>query len=185
MKTIKKLNILAMALLVSTGVFAQKQITKTAHVNIFSSTVAEDISADNYVTMTSINTETGEMLFSIPVQGFEFKKSMMQRHFNNSNFMDSKQFPKIKFKGKIDDLSKVDFTKDGEYTVTVSGDLTIRAVTKSITEKGTISIANGKITTTSVFIVKGIFDYGVGKPTSKKKANNVAENIKVTVKAQF
>ena len=181
----KKIKLVIACMMVCFGVLAQSQITKTAHVNIFSSTIAEDISADNYVTMAKINIETGELLFSIPVQGFEFDKSLMQKHFNNSNFMDSKQFPKIKFKGNIIDMSQVDFTKNGSYTVLVSGDLTIKGVTKSITEPGTIIISEGQITTESVFIVNGIFDYGVGKPTSKRKANNVAEDIKVTVKAVF
>lgn len=181
----KKIKLVIACMMVSFGVLSQSQITKAAHVNIFSSTIAEDISADNYVTMAKINIETGELLFSIPVQGFEFEKSLMQKHFNNSNFMNSKEFPKIKFKGNIIDMNQVDFTKNGTYTVSVSGHLTIRGATKPIVEKGTIIIEQGGITAESIFIVKGIFDYGVGKPTSKKKANNVAEDIKVTVKAVF
>ena len=181
----KKISTLGFAILLTISSFAQSQLTKTAHVNIFSSTVAEDISADNYVTMAKINTETGALLFSVPVQGFEFKKALMQKHFNNNNFMNSKEFPKIKFKGNIDDLEKVNFTKDGSYKVSVSGELTIRAVTKPITEAGNIIVKDGKITVSSVFIVRGIFDYGVGKPSSKKKENNVAEDIRVTLQADF
>jgi polyisoprenoid-binding protein YceI len=172
-------------MLLSMVTFAQSHITKIAHVNIFSSTIAEDITANNYTTMAKVNTETGSLIFSIPVQGFEFDKALMQKHFNQKNFMDSKQFPKIKFVGNIVDMSKIDFSKNGTYTITVSGSLTIRGVTEKIIEKGTISINNGEISATSVFTVKGIYNYGVGRPTSKKKTNNVAEDIVVTVTAEF
>ena len=181
----KKLETLSLIMLLSMVSFAQSHITKTAHVNIFSSTIAEDITANNYTTMAKVNTETGSLIFSVPVQGFEFDKALMQKHFNNSNFMNSKQFPKIKFVGNIVDMSKIDFSQNGSYTISVSGELTIRDVTKLITEEGTITIKDEGISTTSVFTVKGIFDYGVGKPSSKRKANNVAEDIKVSLQADF
>ncbi|MEA2042083.1 MAG: YceI family protein [Bacteroidota bacterium] len=180
----KKLVILAIILLPIIGT-AQKVITREGHANIFSHTTAEDISADNYKVTSAINKETGSMVFSIPVQSFEFEKALMQKHFNQPNFMDSKKFPKIKFKGTIDNLSAVNWTKDGTYEVNVSGDLTIRAVTKSISETGTITVNDGTITAESTFTVKGIGEYGVGKPKSKKKKNNVADDIKITFKGVY
>ena len=119
------------------------------------------------------------------IQSFEFKKSLMQKHFNQENFMHSKAFPKIKFKGKIKNLSKVNWKEDGKYPVIVEGDLTIRDVTKALSAEGTISIEKGSITATSIFVVKQISDYHVGKPKRKKMKNNVAEDIKITYKGIY
>jgi polyisoprenoid-binding protein YceI len=175
----KNLVIILIAML-PVFVNAQKVITREGHAKIFSTTAAEDITANNYKVTSTINTETGEMVFSIPVQSFEFEKALMQEHFNQENFMNSKIYPKITFKGTITNLSTVKWNTNGKYEVDVVGNLTIRDVTKPIAEKGTIEINNGVIKATSVFTVKQIGDYHVGKPTSKSKANNVADDIEVT-----
>ena len=154
-------------------------ITRTGQATIFSHTTAEDITATNNTVTGVINPATGEVAISVPVQSFQFEKALMQEHFNSPNFMDSKQFPRITLKGKINNLAAVDFTKNGKYEVEVTGDLMIRGTTKPVTEKANIEINNGKITVTSKFIVKEIGSYGVGKPKGSKK-NNVADDIQVT-----
>jgi len=181
----KKIAVLLIVLLPA-FVFAQtKYVTRAGHANLFSTTAAEDISADNYKVTSVINTETGDMVFVIPVQSFEFKKALMQKHFNQENFMHSKAFPKIKFKGKIKNLATVKWDTDGKYPVTVEGDLTIRDVTKALSAEGTILIKDGTVTASSVFVVKQISDYHVGKPKRKKMKNNVAEDIKITYKGIY
>lgn len=181
----KNLTILLITLLPTLVLAQQKYVTRAGHANIFSHTVAEDISADNYKVTSTINTETGEMVFVIPVQAFEFEKALMQKHFNQENFMNSSVYPKIKFVGKITNLSDVKWDTNGEYQVNVEGDLTIRDVTKTISEKGTIIVKGDEITAKSIFTVMQITEYHVGKPTSKSKENNVADNIKVTYKGVY
>jgi polyisoprenoid-binding protein YceI len=161
-----------------------KFITRTGQATIFSHTVAEDISASNNTVTGVINGTTGDIAISLPVQSFQFEKTLMQEHFNNSNFMDSKQYPRITLKGKISNLSAIDLTKNGMYEATVSGDLTIKGVTKPVNEKATIEVNNGKLTVTTKFIVKDISSYGVGKPMGKKK-NNVADDIEVNYTAIY
>ena len=181
----KKLTLLLIVLL-PTLVFAQtKYLTRAGHATLFSTTVAEDITADNYKVTSTINTETGDMVFVIPVQSFEFEKALMQKHFNQEHFMNSSEYPKIKFKGKIQNLSTVKWDTDGKYPVTVKGDLTIRDVTKPISEEGTITVKGNENTATSVFIVKNITDYHVGKPKNKSMSNNVADDIKITFKGIY
>ena len=182
----KNLILIIVTIALSMNAFAQDSfVTKSAYAKIFSTTSIEDIEAENFKVISKINPTTGDFIVSVPVQSFKFEKALMQKHFNQPNFMDSQQFPKIKFKGKIDDLSKVDFTKDGKYEVTITGDLTIRAVTQTVTEKGIIEIKAGKVSSNSVFIVKNIYQYGVGKPKSKTKENAIAEDIKITFKAKY
>ena len=100
----------ALAAMAGFGVNAQtKYIARTGQAPIYSHTVAEDISATNNTVTGVINSTTGDIAISVPVQSFSFEKALMQEHFNNSNFMDSKQFPKISLKGKISNLSAVNF----------------------------------------------------------------------------
>lgn len=161
-----------------------RYITRTGKATIYSHTVAEDIFADNNNITGVINSETGEIAISVPVQSFQFEKALMQEHFNQPNFMDSKQFPKINLKGKIRNLSTVNFSKDGTYEAEVTGDLTIKGVTKPINEKAHITVKDGKVSVHCKFVVKDIGSYGVGKPMGKKK-NNVADDIEVTYTASY
>lgn len=163
---------------------AQKYITRTGQASIYSHTAAEDINAENNTVTGVINTVTGDIVVSVPVQSFQFEKSLMQEHFNNSNFMNSKKYPRITLRGKITNLPSIDFSKNGKYEATITGDLTIRAVTRAISEKATIEVNNGKLSVTTKFTVKDISEYGVGKPSGKKK-NNVADDIVVNYSAVY
>lgn len=182
-KVILSFTVAAMSIL---GVNAQsKFITRSGQATIFSHTVAEDISATNNTVTGVINDGTGEVAISVPVQSFQFEKALMQEHFNSEHFMDSKQFPRILLKGKITNLSAIDFTKNGKYEADVTGDLTIKGVTKPVNEKATVEVNNGKVTVTSKFVVHGIgTTYGVGMPSGKKKGH-VADDIEVTYSAIY
>ncbi len=174
----------SLIILAFSGIKAQDYMTKTGHAQFFSETVAENITANNYKMVSTLDTKTGAMIFSVPIQSFEFEKALMQKHFNQENFMDSKKFPKAKFKGKIDNINKVDFSKPGVYDVTVSGDMTMKGVTKHMTEKGTIEVKGNEILAKSTFNI-AIADFGIGKPTSKSKKENVADIIKVSVDLNY
>ena len=161
-----------------------KVITKTGHINIFSHTVAEDIKANNYKVTSTLDPASGAMVFSVPMQGFEFEKALMQKHFNSPKFLDTKQFPKAKFKGAITNLSAINLTKDGTYNVSVKGDLSLHGITKKIEEKGMVTVKGGAITATSKFNIV-LADYKIafekGKP-SKNIAKEIELNIKMNYK---
>ena len=162
---------------------AQKLVSSKTHFKFFSTTPAEDIEANNYKTVGTIETGTGEIVFSVPMQSFEFEKSLMQEHFNSKKFLDTKTNPKAKLVGKITDLTQVDFVKDGSYDVEVQGDLTINGVTKSIKEKANITVIGGKVALETVFNIT-LVDYEIafekGKPST-----NVAKIIEVTAIANY
>jgi ATP-dependent DNA helicase RecG len=60
----------------------------------------ENIDAHNNQVMAVLNVTTGELQFSLLVKGFHFQKALMEEHFNE-NYLESEQFPKSTFKGKI------------------------------------------------------------------------------------
>ena len=141
----------------------------------------EKIEAQNTSASTVLDVATGAMEWAVLVKGFKFEKALMEEHFNE-NYMESGTHPKAKFKGKIDNLAAVNFTKDGEYKVDVSGQLEIHGVTKPVTTTGMIIVKNGQITASSKFKVL-IADYGIEIP--KVVANNIAKEVEIDVQANY
>ena len=177
----RRLVILSSILLFSLSVSAQKYMTRTGTISFFSHTPLEDIKAENNQVASVLDISTGDIVFQVLIKSFRFQKALMQEHFNE-NYLESDKFPKSEFKGKLNDLSSVDFKKDGTYNVTVSGDLTIKEVTKKLDTKGTIVVAQGNITANSVFsIVPG--EYNVEIPGVVK--DNIAKTIEVSVTIKY
>jgi len=154
-------------------VMAQDYLTRNGKISFFSSTPVEDIEAVNNEVVSTLNTKTGAFDFRVAILGFKFDAVDMQKHFNGETYMNSAKFPKASFSGKITDLSKVDFTKNGTYSVTVSGNLTIKDVTKAVTTTGTIIVKDGKVTAKSEFKIKRA-EYNVtGEAIHERKIGQV------------
>lgn len=162
---------------------AEKLTSKKTHIKFFSTTPAEDIEAHNYKSVSVLDKSSGSVVFSVPMQAFEFDKALMQKHFNSSRFLNTKKHPKAKLKGKILNLDQINFAKDGTYNAKVSGDLTIMGTTKPLTADGTITIKSGTVTVNSQFDVT-LADFGItfskGKPST-----NIAKTVEVTVVAEY
>lgn len=175
----KRTFLIAVTLIVFSGaVQAQRLYTKNGFISFFSSTKLEDIKADNNQVLCVLNTQTGELQFSLLNKGFHFPKALMEEHFNE-NYIESNKFPKSTFKGTVNDIAKTNFTKDGTYPITVKGDLQIHGVTKPVTATGNITVAAGKVTATSKFSVK-LADYNISIPGTVR--SNISETVEVTVK---
>ncbi|MGC9342103.1 MAG: YceI family protein, partial [Bacteroidales bacterium] len=78
-----------------------RYVSSKMHIKFFSTTPVEDIEANNYASVSTINPSTGEVVFSVPMQSFEFEKALMQQHFNNEHFLETNVYPHSKFKGTI------------------------------------------------------------------------------------
>jgi len=182
-KIILSLAVITVILTSAFSPIVGKLVSKTGHVNFFSHTAIEDITADNYKVVSTLETTTGQLIYSIPMQSFEFEKSKMQQHFNSAKFLDTKQFPKSKFKGMITNLSDINFEADGTYSANVTGDLTIHGASKSLTEMATITIASGVVTIDVVLDIT-LADYKIafekGKPST-----NIAKTVKATIKTVY
>lgn len=51
-----------------------KLVSKNAHINFLSHTTLEDITANNYKVVSTLETTTGDVVYSVPMQSFEFEK---------------------------------------------------------------------------------------------------------------
>lgn len=85
----------------------------------------------------------------------------MEDHFNE-NYMETEKYPAAVFTGKIKE--PVDYSKDGNYAVSVDGILDMHGVKQNRTMKGRVVISGGQITLTSDFDVK-LADHKIEVPT--------------------
>ena len=175
----KIISFLALAVF-AISAFAQVYKTSTGTVDFISKTPAEDIAAKSSKVKAAIDSKSGAVQFAISVNSFQFKKSLMQKHFQE-NYMETKKYPKSTFKGKITESTAVQWEKDGTYTVNVKGKLTMHGVSKAITIPGKVIVKEGKPTLKATFKIKPQ-DYKIKIParTSSKIAKAIAINVNCT-----
>jgi hypothetical protein len=176
-----KTTLITLAMSISVGLFAQDIFsTKTAQIHFFSDNPVEKIEATNNEA-SSLLKKDGDMAFNVLIKGFKFERALMQEHFNE-NYMESDKFPKASFKGKITNPEVINWEKDGDYKVKVSGDLTIHGETQKVNHDAVISIKSGKVSGKSKFKVK-CADYKIAIPSVVK--DKIAESIDVTVESKY
>ncbi len=163
------------------GIQAQKYFTREGKITFVSDAAMEKIEAVTNSATSVIDMATGAVEFAVLIKGFQFKKALMQEHFNE-NYMESSKFPKATFKGKIDNFSSVNLKKDGTYPVTTKGKLTIHGVTKDVDLKGQFVVKGGAISGTSTFNL-AVADYDIKIPSVVK--DNVAKVVKVDVSCNY
>ena len=179
----KKIFSLMAFVMLTLVVTAQNKTTSSANIVLDATTPLDPLPlGENKTVIGSLNTSTGAVAFEAVVNSFAFSNPKLQEHFIGDKWMNSAIFPKFLFKGKISNLSKINFTKDGSYTGTVSGELTIKDETKDLKVPVTFVVKNGKINATTNFTIK-LSDYNIsGVPID---AGKVAKEPKIKVAATF
>jgi hypothetical protein len=164
----------------SFATMAQKYMTQSGTIKFYSETPVENIEAINNQVSTVLNAENGELVFSLLIKAFVFEKALMQEHFNEK-YMESDQFPKSTFKGKIKDFSLDKLSE--EYTeFNVVGELTIHGVSQEIEITAKLKMSGDKIIANSTFQVE-VADYEIKIPSTVRE--NIAKTIEITVDAEY
>lgn len=179
----KKTVLLAAMALLAGASFAQKKVTTSATISFDASTSLDKLpKADNKTVIASVDTKKGTIAFEAVIKNFSFSNPMMQTHFNSATWLDSDKFGSAVFNGKINNLTAIDFGKDGVYPAEVEGDLNLHGVTKKVKTTGSFTIAGKVVTATASFSIK-LEDYGVNGPAIG--AGKVATEPKITVAAEL
>jgi polyisoprenoid-binding protein YceI len=175
----KKLVIITSAVLLTMTGFGQKYYTKSGQINFDATTASspEKIEGVNRSATCVVDTKTGNMQFAVLMKGFAFERALMEEHFNE-NYAESNKYPKAEFKGEIKNADKIDFSKDGTFSVKVKGKLTMHGESNDVETDGKIVIQGGKIKATADFNVK-LSDYKVSIPGLV--ADKVAKVAKISV----
>ena len=177
----KHIAILFFLLIAGYTANAQKYMTRNGFIGFYSHTPMEDIKAENNQVAAVLDAGTGEMVFQVLIKSFHFEKALMEEHFNE-NYMESEKYPKSTFKGKITNLSSVDFSKNGTYDVTVEGDLTLHNVTNKVNARGIIEVITGGINANSKFNIAPE-DYKIEIPGVVRE--KISKDLEVTVSMKY
>ena len=156
-------------------------ITKSGSITFYSSASLEDIQATSNQVTSVVNTVTGAVAFKALMKSFQFEKALMQEHFNEK-YVESDKFPFTTFKGKITDMTAVNFEKDGTYPVVVTGDISLHGVSKNISATGSITIKENTLIVSSTFKLT-VADFNIKIPGAVK--DNIAKVVEVTVSGTY
>ena len=133
----------------------------------------EDIKATNTKARSVFDSDNGEIAFTVPIKEFQFRKSLMQEHFNEK-YLESDKYPKSTFTGKV-----TGFTKGvSNDKVWAEGTLEIHGKKKQIKVPGKLNFNGNKVNIECKFIVK-LEDYNIKIPSLMFQ--NIAEEVEVTL----
>ena len=166
-------NLLPLLLLCSINCFSQKYISNDGEITFFSYAPIEDIKAVNKKVSAVYNSADDNIVFQLNINDFNFRKKLMQTHFNE-NYLESDLYPQLTFIGKV-------IVLEGDKAK-VKGMLTIHGVTKEIEADGTLLKNNESVKILSEFKVK-LEDYNISIPTivMYKIAEEILINIEIAL----
>ncbi len=167
---------LILFLVISQTICAQKHFTRTGTTEFKASIDAfEPVEAINNSSSVILKVNTSEIAVLIPIKAFKFRVALMQEHFNE-NYMDSDEFPKATFKGKIKDFDFSNISSKSKYHI--QGTLTIRNISNNVKILADIVKKDSKLLLKSNFTVKAE-DYGIKIPSIVRK--KIAEKINISL----
>ncbi|MES2679227.1 MAG: YceI family protein [Bacteroidota bacterium] len=160
----------------------------TTAITFFSEAPMENIEALNKGAIIVLNTNSNDLQIRVSISNFKFKNALMEEHFNENYMETEKKGPKDAsgavtypnrnaiFKGRINE--KIDYSKDGENKVTITGKMEIHGTPKDVTIDGILTKAGNEINISSKFKIK-VADYNIKVPSMYVK--NIAEVVDVTI----
>jgi polyisoprenoid-binding protein YceI len=158
-----------------------KYIDRSGKASFFSSAPMEDIEAHNNQAVSILDIKSGEIVASMLMRSFNFRKALMEEHFNE-NYIESNKYPKATFKGNVANIQQLDVSKNGKYTMDLTGEITLHGVTQKINVKADAVVDNGTIKAKAVFplVVK---DFEIEVPRLVR--DNIAKEVEVTVSFNY
>jgi hypothetical protein len=173
----KIISIILSFFTLNTSIAQEKYYTKSGVIRFESKAPLEDIEAINRSVVCVYDKSSNAIQFSMNIRGFEFKKALMQEHFNE-NYMESDRFPKAEFKGVIIG----DVKGFGTFDVKAKGNLLIHGVTKEVEVPGKLNITEDKVQLNAEFTI-AVADYKIIIPALVR--DKIAKTVKVSVNASL
>lgn len=150
------------------------------YVSFQSEAPLEMIKAESRQLRGVIDPEKQTFAWTVEISTFEGFNNPLQREHFNENYLESKNFPKASFSGKI--IESVDFTQDGVYTVRAKGKLQIHGKIQERIIKSQLQI-NGKRLRVSSSFGALLADHDIRIP--KIVYQKIAEEVTVQVEAEL
>jgi polyisoprenoid-binding protein YceI len=152
-------------------------MTREGIISFSASSPLEDIESRSAQTAAVLDLPSRQLAFTVPVKSFQFKRSLMQEHFNE-NYMETERYPKATFTGQLAALDAAALQSGNPQKVVAEGDLTIHGVTKRVQVPGTLALQNGRLLVQAAFSVAPA-DYNIEIPLLVR--NHIAKIVAVQV----
>ena len=148
----KKIILVAMFYACAVGLAQEKMISKTGKITFEASVASfEEVKATNNSVTFVLNLATGEIASLALMKGFQFKVALMEEHFNE-NYMESDQYPKATFKGKIEAFDLDNLSANPKDFI-IKGKLELHGKLKDINIQAKVSKSISGISILSNFTV--------------------------------
>jgi len=172
--------LLAVTFITSFAVQAQSRFKiAEPYVTFFAGTPLEDIDANSDKLVGVLDVEKKSFAFRIAMNTFQFKRELMQEHFNE-NYLETDKYPNSEFRGII--KGDFDISKVGEYAVTAEGKFSIHNIEKEYSVPAVINVTKDTVSINAVFPIQ-LKDHDIKIPTIVLM--KIAEKADVTVKAKL
>lgn len=152
----------------------------TGSIQFKSEAPLELIEARSTQLLGAINPANQTFAWSVDVLSFSGFNSTLQREHFNENYLESTRYPKATFAGKI--IEKIDFDKDGVYSVRAKGKLNVHGVEQERIIKGQLERKGRKLHISASFSVP-LTDHNITVP--KIVYQKIAQEILITVDADL
>ncbi|MEL6588529.1 MAG: YceI family protein [Bacteroidota bacterium] len=159
---------------------AQIHLTQNGSVSFTSDAPLELIQAKSEELQGAINPNSYTFAFSLRIQSLNGFNSELQKQHFNEKFLESRQYPKATFSGKL--IERIDFSQNGTYDVRAKGSFHVHGVSQERIIRAQLIIEDG------VWIVRSRFkvlvaDHNITVP--KVVYQNIAEEIEVEIQARL
>ena len=153
---------------------------KNGYIHFVSDAPLELIEAESEKLQGVIDQNKNTFAFAVPMSSFEgFNSPLQQQHFNE-NYLETNQYPRATFTGKI--IEDISTLKQDTMTVRSKGQLTIHGKTSERIIEAQIIPGNNGFEVISKFKVP-LEDHSIRIP--RVVHQKIAEVINVTIRAQF
>jgi hypothetical protein len=173
----KKITLL-FCLVIATIATAQEKLLSTDGIVQFEASIPlfEEVKAINKKVTCILTTRNNDLICSMFIKDFNFEKSLMQEHFN-AYYMESDQYPKAVFKGKIENLNLKN-SNSVSKSYRISGDITLHGKTKKINCLASIKKIEEKVMLLATFELNPT-DFEIEIPSIV--APKIAKKVQVTI----
>lgn len=150
--------------------FAKQYSLQNGKVSFMLASPIGQLLAINEGVSGTMDSKTGMMHFNVSAGEFNFVTASAPDYINEITtkryreyYLETEKYPDASFKGKITDLSKVNFAKEGTYNVSLRGIMKIHGTEQEVATSAAMIIKDNQIICKSAFVVK-LSDYNVRIP---------------------
>ena len=172
----KKTITLIACLIVTQVALSQTYFTRTGVTEFKASVEAfEPVEATNNSTTALLKTQSGDIAAQLFINAFKFRVALMQEHFNE-NYMESNEYPKAVFRGKLNGFNFSELSGEQEYDLV--GSLTVRGIKKDVSTKANVKKVEDQLVLTANFSVDPQ-EFNIKIPSIVRK--KIAEKINIII----